>query len=212
MLDERTGFPRMTITAKAALYHMLKDNGYGLDANKVPFKFSDMKGSKVSVYADQPILRSAPNVLTGEETIWVIPTVFVPTKSFWYGAGRRKWTEDNLPSVREVYEHYKHICQRCLRKIKHLKDASRDHWVPRKLSRDNGESPIDAIINITLMCKQCNSDLGHSFPKFNVNGEEIKPKLKVWPNHWMPTPGQKIWPGWTDHAPWIEQPVELDLT
>ena len=209
LLDERTGFPRMTITAKAVLYHLLKEHGYGLDANKVPFYFKDMKGAKVSVYPDQPVMRSAPDHLTGEATLWVIPTVFIPTYRFWYG-GHKKWSDKNLPSVRQVYDHYKGVCQRCLRKIPSIRESSRDHWVPRKVSRDHGHEPIHDIVNITLMCKQCNSDLGHSFPKYDIHGHEIRPRLKVSPSHWIPSPDQEVWPGWADHAPWIENYAELE--
>lgn len=205
LVIDHNWMPQMTISSKAALYHMMKNHGVGLDANKMPFRFDDMRKKSLAIYPEQPVMRSAPNPETGEETFWFIPTVFVAGPSFWFRRGQKKWTEKNLPSIKEVFDHYKGVCQRCLRPIKKLADASRDHHIPKKL---NGE---DGIINITLMHKKCNADLGHSFPKYNVNGELIEPKMKINPNHFTVPYGTKIWPGWTDHAPWLEV-HQLDLT
>lgn len=204
LVIDQNWMPKMTITAKAALYHMLKNHGVGLDAMKMPYKFEEMRSKALSVYPNQPVMRSAPDAQTGDETFWFIPTVFVAGPTFWFRRGNKKWTEDNLPSIKEVFDHYRGMCQRCLLPIKKLADASRDHHVPKKLA---GE---DSFINITLMHKKCNADLGHTFPKFNVNGEPIEPKMKIYPNHFMLPYGSKVWPGWVDHAPWLAH--QLDLT
>lgn len=197
LVEENSYLAKYTITAKAALYHMLKGHGHGLDAAGMPFHFKDMKSKVLSLYSNQPVMRSAPNFLTGEETCWIIPTVFVPNWSFWY-KGKKKWSEDNLPPLSEVFQHYRGICQKCLGKIKNLSEASRDHNKPKSIGGENN------YINITLMHRKCNSELGNSYPKTNVLGEPIVPKMKVFANHWYPKPGQKLWPGWQQHAPWVE--------
>ncbi len=182
---------------------MLKGHGHGLDAAGMPFKFADMTSKTLSIYPDQPVMRSAPNHATGEETFWVIPLVFVPNWTFWY-KGKKKWTENSLPPLSEVYYFYKQTCQKCLRKIKNLSEASRDHFRPRSLGGEN------SYINITLMHRSCNSELGNTFPKTDDNGNEIIPKMKIFPNYFLPKPNQKIHEQWKPHCPWIEN--HLDLT
>lgn len=179
VLDENSYLACNNLTAKAVFYHMLKGRGVGLDANRMPYDFDNMQKRNVAVYPDHPVLRSAPNHITGEETLWPVPTVFVPNFRFYYGKKKRGTDDDALPPLREVYEFYKHICQKCLRPIKKIENASRDHWKPKKLGGGNEHT------NITLMCKRCNSDLGHSFPKFDVEGNEIIPLMRVLPNHFM---------------------------
>jgi hypothetical protein len=197
-------FPAMDINARAVFYHLLKGHGYGLDANKRPYRFEDMQTKTLAAYPDNPILRSAPNINTGEPTIWLLPTIFVPTSRFYYPKKKLKKgdSDDNLPSLREVYEHYKHRCVRCHKIIKNIKDASRDHHVPRALGGGNEQ------VNVTLMCKRCNSELGHSFPKYDIDNVEIMPTLKLPLNCWMPPYDAHIWPGWADVAPWLASRAE----
>lgn len=189
LLLDQTYMPFGVATAKASLYHMIKNHGHGLDANGVPFHFEHMQKKGLAVFPDQPVLRSAPNHLTGEETVWPIPTVFIVNWRFYY-KGKKKWdSEDSLPSLREVYDFYRGICQKCLRHVKY-KDASRDHHTPRAL---NGKSSFS---NITLMCRSCNSHLGHTYPKFNDRGEEIVPKMKIYPNHFILPSNMEIRKDW----------------
>lgn len=198
LVIDQNWMPQFTITSRACFHHMLKSHGYGLDANKMPYRFDDMRSKTLAVDPRQPVMRSAPNPMTGEETFWFVPTCFVAGPKFYYHKRNEKWSEKNLPSLREVYEHYKHQCQRCLKIIKNMNDASRDHHVPKKLGGG------DAVVNITLMCKRCNADLGHQYPKFDINGVEIMPKMVVHKTHFSLPYGAKVWPGWTVHAPWLE--------
>lgn len=177
LLLDQTYMPFGIGTAKAVLYHMMKHHGKGLDASHVPFDYDDAAKRPVSLFEAQPVMRSAPNHITGEETVWIIPSVFVTNWRFYY-KGRKQWTEDNLPPLKDVFDFYNGICQKCLRPVK-FKDASRDHWKPKALGGGGG------FINITLMHKDCNSNLGHVFPKFNDQGEEIVPKMKMYPNHFV---------------------------
>lgn len=191
VVDEGSYLGCNNLTAKAVFYHMLKERGVGLDAHGRPYDFNAMKKHELGVYPDHPVLRSAPNHITGEETLWPVPTVFVPNFRFYYG--KRKKNDEALPSLRDVYEFYKHVCQRCLRVIKKIENASRDHWKPKKIGGG------DEHTNITLMCKRCNSDLGHSFPKFDVEGNEIIPQMRVLPNHFILPHFIEMRPEWKRH-------------
>lgn len=177
LLLDATYIPFGVGTAKAVLYHMLKHHGKGLDANHVPFNYDDAAKRPISLVDDQPIMRSAPNHLTGEETAWIIPTVFVVNWRFYY-KGKKEWKEDNLPPVKEVHSFYKGICQKCLKHVK-LKDASREHLIAKSKNGSNGYK------NIVLTHKDCNVALGTQWPKYNDRGEEIIARMKVYPNHFV---------------------------
>lgn len=158
-------------TARAVFFHLLKGHGVGLDANGEPFTYEDMVKRNVNVYADQPVIRSAP--VDGKETVWVLPTVFICNHSFFFGKKKKKASASNMKAekvtARQLWKRYKGVCQFCLKPIKSLSDASHDHVVPRKLGGS------DSHENAVLMHKNCNSNLGHTYPKHNVEGKEIVP-------------------------------------
>lgn len=176
------------ITSKAAIYHLIKGHGRFLDANLVPHDPATLHASHHTWFDDQPVLRSAHQV-------WPIPTVLVCGHRFWYRGAKRG--ADGLPALRDVWTFYKKTCQFCLKPIK-LADASRDHVLPRSLSRSVGATPDDSFGNIVLSCKLCNSQAGSSHPKYNVLGEEIKPKPRAHRVHFQlpeDIPMRKEWEG-----------------
>lgn len=174
-------------TARAAFYHMLKGKGKGIDADGYHFDWDDMVDKTISVFPDQPCLRSA-------HQIWPIPTTFIANHRFFYS--RKKKCEkvdqnvDGLPPLSEVYDFYDGICCFCYEKIKHLRDASRDHHLPRSKGGGGGYK------NIVLMHKKCNSDLGDQFPKKDAYGHEIEPQMKIYPSHFMLPKGMEMRKEW----------------
>lgn len=177
--------PFAVITAKAAFYSMLKGRGKGIDANGAHYSWDDMLKKNVAVYPDQPCLRSA-------HEIWPIPTIFVANNRFFYG-GKKKKRDDNfdgLPPLEDVYDFYDGICCFCHEKIKGLKDASRDHHLPRSKGGGGGYK------NIVLMHRKCNSNLGNQWPKMDKFGEDIEPEMKIYPSHFVLPKRVKMRPEW----------------
>ncbi len=178
-------------TAKGAFYGVLKGTGKGLDAYGAPYDWDRMVKKNITVLPDQPCMRSAPSVLTGEDTVWPIPTVFVANHRFFFKPRKNK--EDNLPSVREVFEFYKGVCCFCGEKIKHIKDASREHVHSRALGGENG------VKNIALAHKLCNSLAGHAMPKLDKDGNEIVPKMRMFASHFILPAGMEIRDEWRQY-------------
>jgi 5-methylcytosine-specific restriction endonuclease McrA len=160
-------------TARAVFYHLMKGHGVGIDANGNPFTYDDMINRSMAVYADQPVIRSAP--IAGKETVWVLPTVFICNSSFFRGKNRKKaGTSQALKTekvtAKQLMKRYGGICQFCLNPVRTIAEASHDHNFPRSLGGTDGYE------NAVLMHKNCNSNLGSAYPKFNVEGELIVPK------------------------------------
>lgn len=174
-------------TARAAFYHVLKGKGKGVDADGYHFDWSDLLDGHISVHNDQPCLRSA-------HKIWPIPTLFVANHRFFFKekkkASKIDHNESGLPPLRDVYDFYEGMCCYCYEKIKHIKDASRDHVVPVSKSGGGGYK------NIVLMCKSCNSNLGNQYPKKDAYGHEIEPRMKIYPSHFMLPKGMEIRKEW----------------
>jgi 5-methylcytosine-specific restriction endonuclease McrA len=166
-------------SARAAIRHMMNGRVKGIDAdgnavswlgNDVenfpgnPSTFSWSNGA-VSLFDDQPCLRSAPNSLTGEETQWPVPTVVVCTRYFGY-----RVKKNQCVNVRTLYKFYQGTCQYCLNKIP-LSHATKDHVFPKSKGGSNDD------FNLVLACKKCNSEKDDIFPYYNAEGQEIKPKM-----------------------------------
>lgn len=175
LLLDMNHMPFGVSTARACFYHILKGKGKGVDANGYYFDWNDMLDNRIAVFADQPCLRSAHKV-------WPIATVFVANHRFFYKEKKKRkidHNEDGLPPLRDVYDFYEGICCFCYEKIKHIRDASRDHVTPVSKSGGGGYK------NIVLMHKYCNSNLGNQHPKKDAFGHEIEPKMKIYPSHFM---------------------------
>lgn len=174
-------------TARAAFYHILKNKGVGLDANGFHFNWNNLIDGNISVYSDQPCLRSA-------HKIWPIPTIFIANHRFFYNKKKKvekvDKNENGLPPLREVYDFYDGVCCFCYEKIKNIRDASRDHVVPRSKGGGGG------FKNIVLMCKSCNSNLGNQYPKKDLFGHEIEPQMKIYASHFMLPKGMDLRPEW----------------
>ena len=175
LLLDMTYMPFGVATAKGAFYGILKGRGKGLDAYGVPFDWNQLLSRNISLMPDQPCMRSAPK--DGNDVVWPIPTVFVANHRFFFKPSKNK--EDNLPPFAEVFHFYDGICCFCGEKIKSIKDASREHVHSRALGG------ADGIRNIVLAHKICNSLAGHEMPKLDHNGQEIIPKMKVYPSHFV---------------------------
>lgn len=162
-------------TAKAAIRHLMSDRARGIDAdgNTVSWTGADLDlaghsvlrwyNNEVSLYPDQPCLRSAPDKITGEEKQWAIPTILVCSHSF----GIHKRTGENV-TLRSIFNAYKGICQYCYTKVS-MSNATKDHVFPRSKGGTNHD------FNIVLACRDCNSAKDNNYPYFDVNGKEVKP-------------------------------------
>ena len=162
-------------TARAAIRHLMAERVKGIDADGNAVSWSgadlDLRGhsvlrwynNEVSLYKDQPCLRSAPDTITGEEKQWAIPTILVCNHSF--GVHRR--SSENS-SLRSIFNIYKGICQYCLEKVPFHK-ATKDHIYPKSKGGSNHD------FNLVLACRDCNSAKDNQYPYFNVEGKEVKP-------------------------------------
>jgi hypothetical protein len=177
LLLDQTYMPFGLATAKGAFRAVLRGAGKGLDANNVPFDWQKLSKRNLAIFPDQPCMRSSPQ--NGEEVAWPIPTVVITNSRFFYHSKKKNKDADYLPSVREVFDFYDGFCCFCGEKIKHIKDASREHVHSKALGGSNG------IRNIVLAHKLCNSLAGHEMPKLDINGNEIVPKMKVYPSHFI---------------------------
>lgn len=165
-------------TARAALKHLMTNRASGIDAvgNLVSWAGTDHDlngsirstlswyGNRVELYEDHPALRSAPNPVTGEDTLWAIPTILRCNHHF----GLHTKHNGNT-SLKSIYKAYKGVCQYCLEKIP-MYLATRDHVVPK----DKGGTNDD--FNQVLACKDCNNKKDNIFPYFNKLGQEVKPR------------------------------------
>lgn len=148
--------PMAIITARAAFHHLITSKVKGLDSDGNTYSF----GQRHNVYEDNPVLRSA-------HTVHTVPTVAICTNRF---IKFRRAKE--FPSTRALYNLYKGICQYCLRKIS-ISEATKDHWFPKSLGGTNHD------FNLVLSCKRCNNHKDSTFPYYNKNGEEVKPKVST---------------------------------
>lgn len=162
-------------TARAAIRHLMAGRVKGLDAdgNAVSWAGVDLElrgrstlrwfNNEVSLFPNQPCLRSAPDIYTGEEKQWAIPTILVCNHSF----GLHRRTSENS-SLRSIYNVYKGICQYCLEKIP-MHRATKDHIYPKSKGGTNHD------FNLVLACKECNGIKDNQYPYHNVEGKEVKP-------------------------------------
>jgi hypothetical protein len=163
--------------ARAAIRHLMTGKAKGIDAAGNPISWNGLEdngiqssrswvGNQVELHEDQPALRSAPNNITGEDTLWAIPTILVCSHRFGLnGKGC------NNVSLRSLYNLYRGTCQYCLEKIP-FHTATKDHSLPKSKGGTNDD------FNLVLACKPCNNEKDSIFPYFNVNGEEVKPKRR----------------------------------
>jgi uncharacterized phage-associated protein len=168
--------PFGTATARGAFYAILGGKGSGIDANGSPYKWDQYVSKNISIWQNQPVMRSGFNAAYSSN-IWVIPTIVVVNSKFFF---KRKKKEDSnvLPSLREVYDFYKGICSFCHSRVS-FSEASREHISPQCVYKNNHYT------NITLACRSCNSRAGHQMPKLDIHGNEIHGKMRVKPSHFQ---------------------------
>lgn len=173
-------------TAKAAFRHLITGRVVGIDAvdamhswdgtpadtakadlGHVPLSTINWKSANIEVFDDQPVLRSAPDILTGNETTWFIPTIVRCNRHFGY---RARGNRDI--SLRKLYEIEKKTCQYCLKQIP-FSEATKDHQYPKSRGGSNHE------FNLVLACRRCNNNKDSTFPYYNVNGEEVKIRKRL---------------------------------
>jgi 5-methylcytosine-specific restriction endonuclease McrA len=119
--------------------------------------------NEVSLFDDQPCLRSAPDQLTGEDRCWAIPTILVCTRNF----GHRPKSGQSI-SLRRLYDIYKGVCQYCYEKIPYSA-ATKDHCLPKSKGGSNDD------FNLVLACWECNNKKDSHFPYYDIHGKEVKP-------------------------------------
>lgn len=160
------------MTARAAFRQLMNGRVTGVDASGYDFSWTgadptniegpgsdyNWRDVTIQLYPDQPCLRSAPNPMTGEETMWPVPTIVVTTYHFGYHAKKG----ENV-STRMLYNIHKGICQYCFEKIS-LSEATRDHIFPRTLGGSNDD------FNLVLACKKCNSHKDCKYPYLDKDG------------------------------------------
>lgn len=184
-------------TAKAVFYHLFKGHGVGIDAKGNPFTYEDIKKGTVSVYGDQPVIRSAPKKVDGveTETVWILPTVFICNHSFFFGKKKKKSAsgiKSEKVTTKQLWKRYGGVCQFCLKPIKTMAEASHDHNFPRSLGGTDGYE------NAVLMHKNCNSNLGSLYPKYDIEGKLITPK-KVYATGFFVPDGIKVREEWKSY-------------
>lgn len=173
--------PIAYINARAAIRHLITGRIKGVDANEqvVTWDGSDLdcypsavstyswKEGTVSLHADQPYIRSAPNAVTGEESKHFIPTIAICTNHF--GIHGRKG--ENM-TLRAIYSIYKGICQYCYEHISFHR-ATKDHVYPKHLGGSNHD------FNLVLACRECNNAKDAAYPYLDINGKEPKPRRVI---------------------------------
>lgn len=185
VLNRSYQFTGRFFTARAAIRNMMNNRVKGIDAsgNCVSWTGADLdlvEGSAsslnwvdatVDLYPDQPCLRSAPNVVTGYETRWPVPTIVVCTHHFGYHLNKGQSV-----SLKTLYKIYRGTCQYCLEKISYS-ESTKDHVFPKSRGGSNDD------VNVVLACQKCNSEKADIFPYLNALGEEVKPRpahLRIW--------------------------------
>lgn len=174
LLINRLYQPFAFCTARAAIRHLMSDKVRGIDAmgNVASWSGADQDhtstlrwyNNEVSLFEDQPCLRSAPDPITGADKCWAIPTILLCNHSF--GLHKRK---GESCSLRSLYKAYKGICQYCHEKIPYTR-ATKDHCMPRSMGGTNDD------FNLVLACWECNNKKDSIFPYFDKHGNEVKPK------------------------------------
>jgi len=187
------------ISARKAMRFLMAGRGRGVDANGnlVSWLGDDINltdsvslswnKNNIGLYENQPCLRSAPNVVTGEETQWAVPTILITKYAFdqkFYN------TSGENVSLRTVYDAYKHRCVYCLETIPYHR-ATKDHAYPKSKGGTNHD------FNLVLACKECNNDKDDQYPYFDINGKEVIP-LKIGRRSFIPN-GMEIRAEWSDY-------------
>jgi 5-methylcytosine-specific restriction endonuclease McrA len=183
-------------SARAAIRHLITGRIKGMDAdgNVASWDGSDIdsfqdvsnslswKDGTVKLFDLHPYLRSAPNVVTGEETRNFIPTIAICGHHFGFHARKGQTI-----SLKSLYSIYKGICQYCLKHIP-MSHATKDHVYPKSQGGSNDD------FNLVLACRECNNAKDNIFPYHDVNGKEVKPKKFVCTR--VPVPENDMRPEW----------------
>ncbi len=204
LFNRQTYLPFMVVAARAAFKNMLNGRGVGIGPEGAHYGFKEILEGNVLTFADQPLLRSAHRA-------WPIPTMITidPNKFF---SHRRGKLDNNMPSVRTVFDYFKGECQYCGKKVRwnevnRNEAASREHIVAVKHCGPSTRN------NLLLMHAKCNAFLGHRENKTDINGVPLKEGMKPSPSHFMLPHGMKPRKEWLRMAPWLAEPVAtLDLT
>lgn len=160
-------------TARRAIQLMIKGRVRGIDASgaEISWTGADITNigapaseycwadKTVDLFPDQPALRSAPNAMTGEETLWPVPTIIVCVHHL--GVPERR---GQSVSLRTLYSISKGICEYCGDKIP-FHEATKDHVYPKSLGGSNED------FNLVLACRSCNSKKGNSYPHLTADGK-----------------------------------------
>jgi len=176
-------------TAKGAFYAILGNKGVGIDADGNPYKWEQYINKNISIFPDQPVMRSGFNA-SYQDNVWIIPTIIVVNSKFFFK--RKKVQYNSLPPLKEVFDFYQGYCCFCHTKIK-FHDASREHIHSKAFGGNNNED------NIALSCKSCNSRAGHAMPKLDINGEEVVAKMRIRPTHYTLPPTIKARNEWAPY-------------
>lgn len=200
--NRQTYLPFMVGTARAAFKNLVNGKAIGIGPEGIHYSFKDVLEENILTFPDQPLLRSAHRA-------WVIPTMITIDPHRFFSHGKRG--DNKMPSVRTVYEHFKGFCQYCGLKIRwndinRSESASREHLWATSLG---GPSTRE---NLLLTHARCNALLGNRADKRDINGNPLPPGMKPSPAHYTLPRGVKARPEWLRICPWLEKPVELDLT
>lgn len=161
-------------TARRAVQLMVKNRAKGVDASgaasswtgvdivnldgdATPYSWCDRT---VQLHDDQPALRSAPNPVTGEDTMWPVPTILVCTHHLGVPTRRGKSV-----SLRTLYSICKGVCEYCGDKIP-FAEATKDHIYPKSLGGTNDD------FNLVLACRSCNARKSNQTPYLTKDGTE----------------------------------------
>jgi len=162
-------------TARAALRHLMCGRVKGIDASGQAYTWNgddsiidnhlntnhyNWSERNLEYFQDQPVLRSAGSM--GNTVEWPIPTIVICTGHYGY-----RVRKNEKISLRQLYRHYKGICQLCLCHGP-LADMTVDHVYPKSLGGSNHD------FNVVLAHRYCNHKKGSQTPYLNADGKEVK--------------------------------------
>lgn len=152
--------PSGYFSARATIRHLITGKIKALDKYGNTLDWDQWNARSYDcAYENTPALRSASQT-------FLVPTVVIITHYFGY----RKFKGRKQMSLRQIYKLYKGVCQFTLKKIPYS-EASIDHVYPRS------KGGPDDICNVVLCSKTVNSKKSDTYPYYDVNGNEVKPKI-----------------------------------
>ena len=147
-------------TARAAVKHLITKRAKAYD------KFGNLQDWGGWMEHSAHHFDNNPYMNTSSQR-YDVPSIMVITHFF--GSRGKVRRDGKGTSLQHIYKVYKGVCQYCLNKIPY-KDATKDHIYPKSKGGPNSST------NLILSCKRCNGIKADTFPYYDKEGNEPKPK------------------------------------